>query len=62
MKRLFVEEVIRTYDYSTKVEAEKHRDKMLDNGWCIRADDEDIHFIDEADYSYSITYTKLKEL
>lgn len=62
MKRLFVEEITRVYDYSTKAEAKKHRDKMLENGWKINTDDDDIHFIDSDGYSYSVTYTKLKEL
>lgn len=58
MKRLFVEEIIRYYDYTSFSEAEKHKDKMLQNGWKLK---DDIIRIDQTEFVYTATYVKVKE-
>lgn len=57
MRRLFFESKI--YDYTTKKEAEKHMEKMLEKGWVIKEQGYDGVFLNGGDgFPYSVEYMK----
>ena len=55
MKRLFCE--IKMYDYTTKAEAEEHKEHMRQNGWFVK---DEITLEPDSNYKYSIEYGRYR--